>query len=503
VSNRYPTSRYQNIAWSTVAALWLTACGGGGGDFVISAPAPAPAAGPAPAPAPAPAPSSVRITGLTQQAESNTSYTVAAATAGTVVITLPPSPQVGDTVSVTGESANSWQIVQNAGQTVLTSSMAGNMAPGASWTPRLAPKIWHWISSNSTGEVLLAGEAAGPLNTSVDGGVNWTAGNSVSGPTWISSDMSASGDRMVAVQYGGGLYMSTDRGSTWTQVTSSDPGVTLSAQPFESVNISQDGQRIVAAVQNGPLYVSSNAGQNWVAGTMAAVTLTGWWRSVDSSADGMIVMAADHNGDIYRSTDGGLTWSTRNVSVGGVGVVENWYRLKMSADGSVIAVVGNSYGGTIAGTGIYVSSDAGVNWTKATTLVADYSAIAMSADGQVITVTVSDPNPNAAVGTPARAAGRVLRSTDGGTTFAAMSMPGADTNWRAVGMSSDGNKLAIAPGLFETGASGQLYTTLGNRTEMGTLGSITGGQGLSAELEYIGNGQFRVRSSGGGTFSIQ
>lgn len=489
MSIRCSTSRYQNIAWSTVAALWLTACGGGGGDYVINAPAPAPASGSGSGS------SSVRITGLTQQAQPNTAYTVAAATTGTVVITLPPSPQVGDTVSVTGESANSWQIVQNPGQTVLTAGMVGNVVPGASWMPRMAPKVWHWLSSNSTGEVLLAGEAGGPLNASVDGGVTWSTGNSVTGPTWISSDMSANGDRMVAVQYGGDLYMSTDRGTTWTPVTSADPGVNLGGQPFESVTISQDGQRIVAAVQNGPLYVSSNAGQNWVAGTMAAATLTAWWRAVDSSADGMIVMAADHNGDIYRSTDGGLTWSLRNVTVGGVPVSDNWYRLKMSDDGSVITAVGNTFGGATGGTGIYVSRDAGLTWTRAHTLVADYTAIAMSGDGQVIGVTASNLSGGST--------GRVLRSTDGGASFAQVTMLGTDTNWRAIAMSSDGNKLAVAAGLFTGSVVGQLYTSLGNRTEMGTLGSITGGQGLSAELEYIGNGQFRVRSSGGGTFSIQ
>jgi hypothetical protein len=500
VSNRYPTSRYQNIAWSTVAALWLTACGGGGGDFVISAPAPAPAAGPAPAPAPAPAPSSVRITGLTQQAESNTSYTVAAATAGTVVITLPPSPQVGDTVSVTGESANSWQIVQNAGQTVLTSSMAGNVAPGASWTPRLAPKVWHWISSNSTGEVLLGGEA-GDLSTSIDGGATWTPGDGPTDRTWISSDMSANGDRLVAVQYGGRMYMSTNSGVNWTPVAIPDldtrpvdPNPDLNAQPFESVTVSSDGNRIVAAVQDGPLVVSSNAGLNWVAGTSGGALLTGWWRSVDSSADGMIVMAADHNGVIYRSTDGGLTWATRNVDIGAGPVAESWYRLKMSADGSVIAVAGNSFGPG-PGTGIFVSRDSGLTWTKSHSLVADYTAVTMSGDGQVIGVTASNLSGGST--------GRVLRSTDGGTSFTEVAMPGLDTNWRAIAMSSDGNKLAVAAGLFSGPTTGQLYTSLGNRTEMGTLGSITGGQGLSAELEYIGNGQFRVRSSGGGTFSIQ
>lgn len=476
---------------SAVAALWLTACGGGGDS-------------PAPAPAPAPASAAaVRITGLTQQAESNTAYTVAAASAGTVVITLPPAPQPGDTVSVTGESANSWQIAQNADQTVLTSGMNGHVAPGTVWTPRLTPKMWHWISSNSGGDVLVAGEGPGNLHTSSDGGATWTVGNSPAGFTWISSDMTPTANRIVAVQYGGGLYMSADRGTTWTQITTTDPGVNLSAQSFESVNISQDGLRIVVAVQNGPIYVSSNAGQNWTVATLVGGgALTGWWRSVDGSADGMILMAADHNGVLYRSTDGGATWATRNVVIGGVTVSDSWYRLKMSADGQDVAVVGNSFGTSAAGTGIYISPDSGATWTKATSLVADYSAVAMSSDGQVITVTVSDPNAAPPAGTPPRATGRVLRSTDGGATFAELDLPGAETNWRAVATSYDGNKLAVAAGTFGT-VTGQLYTSLGNRTEMGTLGSITGGQGQTAELEYVGNGQFRVRSSAGGAFTIQ
>ena len=76
------------------------------------------------------------------------------------------------------------------------------------------------------------------------------------------------------------------------------------------------------------------------------------------------------------------------VIVGGVTVFENWYRLKMSDDGNVVVVVGNCFGG-VPGTGIYVSRDAGPTWTKAHTLVADYTAIAMSGNGQ----TSSASNP--------------------------------------------------------------------------------------------------------------
>jgi hypothetical protein len=432
---------------------------------------------------------------------------VAATTTGTVVITLPASNQIlaGQTVSVTGTSANNWQIAQNPGQTVLTAGMAGNVAPAANWTPRLAPKAWHWVSSNAAGDVLVAGEGVGGnLHTSVDSGINWTAGDSVSGPTWISSAISATGERIVAVQYGGRMYMSTNHGVNWTPVTIPDldtrvvdPNPDPNNQPFESVTISSDGLRIVAAIQNGPIVFSNDAGLSWVAGTIGGTLLTGSWRSVDSSADGAIVMAADQNGDIYRSTDGGLTWSLRMVNVDSVTVFENWYRLQMSDNGNVVVAVGNTFGGA-PGTGIHVSRDAGLTWTKAHSLVADYTAIAMSGDGKVIAVTASNLTGGST--------GSVLRSTNGDSdapTFAPVTMPVGDTNWRAIAMSSDGNKLAVAAGLFLPTTAGQLYTSLGNRTEMGPLGSITGGQGLSAEFEYVGNGQYRVKSSSGGTFAIQ
>ena len=61
----------------------------------------------------------------------------------------------------------------------------------------------------------------------------------------------------------------------------------------------------------------------------------------------------------------------------------------------------------------------------------------------------------------------------------------------------------LPPASFSQTTPGQLYTSLGNRTEVGASGSITGGQGMTAEFEYVGNGQYRVKSSSGGTFTIQ
>jgi hypothetical protein len=278
------------------------------------------------------------------------------------------------------------------------------------------------------------------------------------------------------------------------------------------VTVSRNGLRIVASLQGapgstgGPLYASVDGGVTWNLGTrVGGAPLTKWWRQVDSSrtddpaTDGMIVMAVDQDGDIFRSVNGGLEWSPANIDIGGGQVLDNWYRLQMSDDGNIVVAVGNTFGGTTGGTGIYVTRNAGdatPTWTKAHDLVADYTAIAMSGDGQFIRVTAS----NRAGGST----GSVLASIDGGVSFAPVTtLPAGDTNWRAIAMSSDGNRVAVATGLFAGPVPGQLYTSLGNRTETGTLGSVTGGQGLSAVFEYIGNGQYKVQSSSGGAFTIQ
>lgn len=487
-------ARMRVLIPAAITALMSACGGGGGGSSPFTAPAPAPGVSPAPAPATA-----TTISANTQ-ATPNASYAVNATGTTAIDVTLPATSalKAGDTVSVKGVGTAPWRITQNAGQTVVTTNLPGNVAPGTIWTSSgMDPKVWHWISMDAGGDVILGAEASGGfLDTSTDGGKTWQTGT-IPG-IWISSDISANAERMVAVQYGGGLYTSTDRGVTWTAASSAS--VNLAGQSYESVTISRDGQRIAAVIQNGPLVLSNDGGANWTAPTIGGQP-THYWRAVDNSADGSVIVAADQAGtQLFLSTDAGVTWSPVTVAVGSPAtpVFEGWYRVKMSADGNTIAVAANEFGGS-PGTGIYVSHDRGQTWTKGFTLTADYTALAMSDDGQTISASVSNPNVTGSTA----ATGRMLLSTDGGATFNELTMPGTDTDWRAVAMSADGTRMAAATGLFLTGATGQLYLSQGNRTSLGTLGYIQGGQNESIELQYVANGQFKVLTSAGGTFTIQ
>jgi hypothetical protein len=422
---------------------------------------------------------------------------VAATSAGTVVVTLPPtaSLQVNDTVSVTGESANSWRIDQNAGQTVSTTNLSGNTAIGQSWIATNTPQPWHWLASNAAGDVLVALANLGKINVSTDAGATWTQ----VGPdlTWISVDMTPSGDKMVAVAYGGGLYISTDRGATWNQAMAPNLMETTGGfagtynREWESVAISDDGTRIAAAIirdvpgnSRGAIYTSADGGTTWTE-QLGAPSIE--WRGITMSPNGQLLTAVAIGGRIYTSDDFGVTWTASP----GDPTDRDWYRVASSDDGQTI-VAAEHIGGRL-----YITHNRGASWTMVTSTPAgDYTTVAMSADGQVIAASVTGES------TPGVQDGAVYLSTDGGATFAAMPMPGTDDNWRAVAMSTDGNMLIAGTGRF-TSTNGQLYTSRSNRTMTGTLGSITGGQGNNVQLQYLGDGKFRVLNSAGGAFSIR
>ncbi|MBE7942814.1 exo-alpha-sialidase [Ramlibacter aquaticus] len=432
------------------------------------------------------------------QLAANGSYQVNAPGTAALTLTLPASPPVGSTVSVTGVSPTQWALAQNAGDTVSTLGLPGDMAPGAQWTPRLNPRVWHWLSSSVDGEVMLAGEAAGGTqDTSLDAGQTWTAGNSPSS-IWINSAMSARGERLVALQYGGGIYLSTDKGVTWTRAT--DPLVNNpSGMAFQGTAISQDGQRIAATVQpapgtsvpNGEIVLSQDGGTTWHAAALPAGAH--WWRGIAMSSTGQVIVAVASSGEVYRSNDGGGTWTALSVTVSTTSYVESWYRVAMSADGSTLVIMANAYGGS-SGSGVFVSHDGGATWTRPYVLTADYTEASVSADGRTIAVSVSNTGA-----TP----GRILLSTDGGASFQPVAMPGTDTDWRAVTVSADGDQLAAATGRFDNNTVGQLYTSLGHRSTVGTSGAITGAAGDTVVLIYQGSGRWAVQSAGGPAFAVR
>ena len=384
---------------------------------------------------------------------------VAATVPGTVVITLPPSPNVGDTVSVTGQSANSWQLAQNAGQSVVTSNVSGNPVPGATWTPHESPRNWWWATSSADGNKLAVVSNYGPIFTSADGGTTWA--QKAFDQAWACIASSADGNTLAAVGYATGVFVSTDSGTNWDlRLATSDDWV--------GVTTSTDATHMAAVARFAPIYTSADSGKTWTARETSRD-----WRAVASSADGQKLVAVVMGGQIYTSTDAGVTWTPRESN-------RSWYRVASSADGTRLAAA--DQGGLI-----YTSSDSGVTWTPRFRAAA-YNGIASSADGNTLALIVPDNVP----WEPQRA-GLYLDRRGRHLDRARESSRG----WRGIGMSADGNRLVAA----EFG--GLIYTSGGNRTSAGALGSITAGQNDAIELRYRGNGQFEVLNASGGPFAIR
>ncbi len=120
--------------------LLLGACGGDNGANGVNG-----ATGPA-----GPGVTWVNVTDTLVQAESNTGYM--ANNSSQVTITLPASLAVGDVVQVSGVGSGGWKIAQNAGQSIITKDIIGNI--GAFWIPRESNRNWQsvelqYIGSNA------------------------------------------------------------------------------------------------------------------------------------------------------------------------------------------------------------------------------------------------------------------------------------------------------------------------------------------------------------------
>lgn len=105
----------------------------------------------------------VDVTGTSAQAVSNTGYL--ANNTAQVTITLPASPAVGDIVRVSGVGTGGWKIAQNAGQSIKTQSITGNI--GAVWTARDSARWWISVASSSDGSKLAVVASGGQIYTSV------------------------------------------------------------------------------------------------------------------------------------------------------------------------------------------------------------------------------------------------------------------------------------------------------------------------------------------------
>ena len=157
---------------------------------------------------------------------------------------------------------------------------------------------------------------------------------------------------------GDGIYKSTDRGVSWTQLSS-----TVSNVDYESVNriaIDPTNENIVMIATNTGILRSTDGGSSWTKVFDSPNGASVQDLQVDPS-DFNIQYAGVNSIGIYKSTDGGLTWT--NSSIG----ISQGARFEIAVAPSDPNIVYTSTWVSVAGenndlTILYYSSDKGQSW---------------------------------------------------------------------------------------------------------------------------------------------
>jgi hypothetical protein len=289
----------------------------------------------------------------------------------------------------------------------------------------------------------------------------------------------SSGDRFAACVYGGGLYISSDAGSTWNIV----PDINTLNRNWSCIATTSSGNRLVAVINdasnnNGTngIYTSSDYGDTWTLNPNST-TQNKMWSSVASNSTGsrlvaVINDASNNNGTngIYTSSDYGSTWIVNpNTSTTG----KKWSAVASNSNGDrLVAVINDNIdNGT---NGIYISFDYGATWTlnsDGSTKGKRWSSVASNSNGDRLVAIINDSIDNGTNG--------IYTSSDYGATWTLNSnVSTKGKQWSAVASNSTGDRLtAVINNTTNDGTNG-IYTstdyganwTLNNFNPSGTQG---------------------------------
>jgi hypothetical protein len=307
------------------------------------------------------------------------------------------------------------------------------------WTKR-APfyttDTWLHLASDSSGRYLYACSPS-KLAASSDYGVTWASikPSGAAGTAWKKVACSTDGSKVIACEYGGRVWISTNYGSTWTDA---DPLSDDTNHNWSSVASDSDGSVLVASRSGAHIYVSTNSGADWTErdpGSAGHVD----WDKVTCSGDGAKIMAAYYtSGKIYASTDTGANWSqVKPFGEGATGGIDDIF---ISNDGSTFLACSKAFYCVMRSTNdgaawTDISPVATTQWTRACSDY-DYSHIMLAS---------YHPSSN----------GLLYYSDDGGTIWKYPKPEGAvNSAWGAVAMDQDGTNfiVAVSPGYIYTSA---------------------------------------------------
>jgi hypothetical protein len=402
------------------------------------------------------------------------------------------------------------------GYTIASSGIYTSFISETSWTPQLnalpSKNVFSKLTSSSNGQYL----AVVAENTSLP---------PISNPNNVY----------------GGIWISSDSGSTWIQSTAGN-------LCWNAIASDNTGQYLVAGVYGGQLYTSSNYGYSWTIQSSINLPSSANWRAIsfscnsDTTSISQFVYAQVDGGYIYYSSDRGINW---NYIVGSQGYWSNG--IASSSDGSIayacityasstnpnvplygiwkstgpddsftrvldtaadwMYIATDTTGQYVAAlnlyVGIYFSSDSGTNWYQILSQNQYWTAITLVKNEETLLVNAIASNSLMYTGTCDIAS---ITSNPPGTwtwkfNTATSILPA--TGWNDIHASSDGTKLVLCSttgGIWNSANSGATWSqsTLANTYYKTAITSSSTGQNLAA---IINNGPIYTSSNYGSTWS--
>jgi photosystem II stability/assembly factor-like uncharacterized protein len=233
------------------------------------------------------------------------------------------------------------------------------------------------LPGDATNKTWLAGAATGGVWKTTDGGLTWAeksknfsvlpisslAMSEQSGTTTVYAGTGELVSTATAA-LGNGIFKSNDLGETWTQLPS-----TTNVKPFQLVTriiVDPTNANVLLASCVATPYSNTNVNSTIQRSTDGGAT---WSKVYDSEAsieqlaftpgDFKVLYATVQSTGVIKSTNSGLSWSNASNGLSAAGRTEiavspvKPSRLFASAQGNL----------TGTGSDLYVSDDAGVNWT--------------------------------------------------------------------------------------------------------------------------------------------
>ncbi len=275
---------------------------------------------------------------------------------------------------------------------------------GVSWSPVndfMGSLSVSSLARNSVNDYLYAGTGEGFENSdavrgagifeSTDGGTTWnslSSTNPASNPDWYYVNRIAinSTGTVILAATNGGVYRSTDNGSTWAEVYNT------SISGHRSLDVAFDPNNASnAIIDTGPgtIAYSTDGGATWTSVTV--LTSIPSWPDGHSelayapNSVGVVYASVDNSstssGQVYRSANGGQTWTLESSPAHLNN--QGWYANTLWVDPTNAAHL------IVGGLDLWQSIDSGATWTQ----ISDWTQTPTSphADQHVI---VADPGYN-------------------------------------------------------------------------------------------------------------